>query len=735
MYFKSVQRFVKQKVLKQVKDSEDLFIILPNQDEALNELNFLHVLSLLAYQTGETVCLEEIANLCQDHAGVGYLMITLGVMLHHRMKYEQSETCFLSALSCFQHEQDYMGSAVATVNLAAFYKLSGDYQKAQSCCDDAAALCHDIMRITTRDIQLPWKVLRRVACLLKEFGNYKSYHGILSIGAKCDIGSNSDSYMKQLIILQLKEQEGEQIEGDELKEFASQLFVLLDLSHTEALLKAESLNADLITTVVAVAKMCCDINCLEEACKLIEKLESTFLLVHGGNCSLYGLLLYQIGHFKVNYGHSSEAESTLQQAEEIIIHYFGRGYHMVASCKSLLGTCAMRKGDKKAAFSYLREAETLFKKINPHHPEVAEILLKFASMYSEDGNFDNAKVAIEESLEMFKLACGEVSPQTASAYLQGASILQKVKELRLSAVDKVKKAIDIFVHLGLPHYHPDVALCHSLLGQLQLSLDQIKEAEEQFVLVHQQLSSQMDPCTKTKVIAQEHTNMFFQVDADGSEGRCCPVFLFLSLVGLVDIKTGHEKRRHMFELLSLLEKHDTEVLTVFDYTGKDVYCTSHRVLEADRCFYCILICGSGPNSFKTNQGVDFGEVYVLSPSNSHGKKPPSLLLWKTCAILETRDLSCVNSSFCESVKMLCLQPKFSKGYVEGQEFYMELTIPEDSCTVSPLFSQIDSLPLLVDLELSKSHHEYHGTDCIASASLTSGIVRPLAHVSYFSFKF
>ena len=557
------------------------------------------------------------------------------------------------------------------------------------------------MRITTRDIQLPWKVLRRVASLLKEFGNYKTYHSILSIGAKCDIGSNSHSstvkHMKQLITLQLKEQEGEQIEGDELKEFASQLFVFLDPSHTDALRKTESLNADLITTVVAVAKMCCDVNCLKEAWMLIEKLESKFLQVHGGNCSLYGLLLYKIGHFKVNYGRPSEAESTLQQAEEIIIHYFGRGYHMVATCKSLLGTCAMRNGDKKAAFCYLREAETLFKKINPRHPEVAEILLKFAVLYSEDGNFDNAKLTIEESLEMFKLACGEVSAQTASAYLQGASILQKVKEFRLSAVDKVKKAIDIFVHLGLPH--PDVALCHYLLGQLQLSLGQVKEAEEQFVLVHQQLSSQMDPCMKTKVISQEHTGMFFQVNADRAEGRCCPSFLFLSLVSLVDMKTGHEKRTHMFELLSCLEKHDTEVLTVLDYTGKDVYFTSHRGLEADRYFYCVLICGSGPNSFKTNQGIDFGEVYVLSPSNSHGKKPPFLLLWKTSAILETRDLSCLNSSFRESVKMLCLQPKFRKRYKEGQEFYMELTIPEDSCTVSTMFSQIDSLPLLVDLEL------------------------------------
>ncbi|KAJ7393195.1 hypothetical protein OS493_006163 [Desmophyllum pertusum] len=182
-----------------------------------------------------------------------------------------------------------------------------------------------------------------------------------------------------------------------------------------------------------------DIDHLEEACKLLEKLETAFLLVHGRKSSVYGSLLYEIGSFKLGTGKASEAEIKLKQAEEIFIHYFGGDHHMVASCKSLLGTCALLKGDTREASTRLHEALTLFKKMNRRHPEVAEILLKFALLYSEEENFHGAKTTLEEALDMFVSACGEVSPKTASAYFQAAAILQKANEFRALAVDKARK--------------------------------------------------------------------------------------------------------------------------------------------------------------------------------------------------------------------------------------------------------------------------------------------------------
>ncbi|KAL9970985.1 hypothetical protein ACROYT_G023457 [Oculina patagonica] len=286
----------------------------------------------------------------------------------------------------------------------------------------------------------------------------------------------------------------------------------------ENLPKAELINADFITIVITVAKMYRDIDHLEEACKLLEKLEATFLLVHGRKHSLYGSLLYQIGSFKLGAGNAAEAFKTLQQAEAIFVHNFGKGHHMVAWCKSLLGTCALVKGQAREASTHLTEALVLFKKMNHHHPEVAEILLKLALLSSEEGNFQSAKKTVQEAVDIFISACGEVSPKTGSAYFQAAAILQKARESR-AAVDEVRKAIDIFLQLGLRCDHPDVKTCRSLLGVLLASLGEVEEAEEQFSEVQQQVPLQDEPCLTAKIIAPENTNMFFQAKTDFGTGQ------------------------------------------------------------------------------------------------------------------------------------------------------------------------------------------------------------------------
>ena len=66
-----------------------------------------------------------------------------------------------------------------------------------------------------------------------------------------------------------------------------------------------------------------------------------------------------------------------------------------------------------------------------------------------------------------------------------------------SALEKVKKTTDIFILHGLHHDHPNVAFCRCLQGQLLHSLGQVKEAEEEFLFVHHQLSSQDDLSMKT----------------------------------------------------------------------------------------------------------------------------------------------------------------------------------------------------------------------------------------------
>ena len=740
-YFKAAQVYIEQTMPVSLEGAEANFIFLSSRSVSLNELSVLRLLISLAFRTGENACLEEIANSCDDYPVEGDLINNVGVMLTQRMKYNLSEKCFLGALRYFQREEDHLGVAVVTVNLAAFYKICGDLKKAQSYCNDAVELCLNIGRTPLTDVHLFWKVVFRLSLFCGKLSNFKSYHNILRVAVKFDIDCISDAfavkYMKQLMTLQLKEHEGEQIKRDALEELALQLIA------ADAFSKTQPLNPDFIETVMMLAEMYCTIKCSKEAKQLIDKLESTFLHVYGGNCALFGFLQYKIGHFKFRYGQASEAQSSLIKAEQIFIHYFGREHHMVGSCKSLQGACALQKGNYKAACYFLNEARIIFEKINHHHPKISKVLLKLADLESEAGNFENAKLTIEEALEMFILSCGKVSLQTALAYLQGASILQRKGKLMRSALDKVKKAMDIFICHGLHHDHPDVAFCHCLQGQLLHSLGQVKEAEEEFLFVHHQLSSQDDLSMKTKVIAPELYRMLFLVDADGLALKGSLFSHFLSLVSLAHMKTGDEKKGHMREIFSCLEELDSKFLTVSDYLGKHVHCVMQRILEVDTQVYCILILDSAtppeedesfssPYSDKEKKPLgDYGNVYLMSSYSGNGKRPQFLLFWKTSDVLETGDLCCVTSSFRESVKLLCLQPKFRKTFHEKQEFFMKLPIQEQLPAVLSLSSRIDSLPLLVDLELSKLHNQCDSID----SSPTASTLWPLAHVSYFSFRF
>ncbi|XP_022791383.1 uncharacterized protein LOC111330732 isoform X2 [Stylophora pistillata] len=748
-YKNSIEKVLKF-ILKRMDNDQDQLIITIGSGDTCNKLTFPLLSIVSAYQSGETDFLERMARHYQYLSSGGDFQNTLGVVLILSNNYKMSETCFSEAYRCFKQQNNLLRTAVVTLNQAALCKVSGNYKKALSCCRDVVVLIHDVKRTKPLNCQVATRVLFRVANLLEEFRDYNSYHKILSIGAKCDADcikkTFSVRYLKELMTLQLKEKEGK-IKQDELDEFTQQLFSKVTT------LKAELLNADFVKAVLIVAEMYYGIGCLEKAWNLIGKLERTLLNIHGGNCALYGFLLYQMGLFKVRHGEASEAQVTLLKAEEIFIHNFGRGYHMVASCKSLQGTCALLKGNQTEARHLLNEAHTQFEKIDNHHPEVGGILLKFAELESKDGNFENAKLTIEEALEIVTLACGKVSLQTALAYLQGASILQRKGEFMLPALDKVKKANDIFVYLGLPHDHPDVAFCHFLKGRLQFSLGQVKEAEEEFLFVHHQLSSQDELSMKTKVLAAELTPMFTLVDADGCAIQHSLCSHFLSLISLADMKTGDEKRGYLRELFSCFEGLHTEALTVSDYAGKHVHCKSQRISEADFSVNCILMFNSLLNPFQTIKARDLSNthatpsrdevffsspcsddksktqedyVYLLSPSSEDGKRLQLFLFWKTSKILEKQDLSYVSSSLQESVKLLCLQPKLRKAFFGEQEFCLKLPIQKQLPVISSLCSQIDCLPLLVELELSELHNH-----CFPTVSA----VWPFAHVSYFSYSF
>ena len=727
---KSILHYVKKTIWEPWSDRQHEFVVLTCfEDEAFNIITCLSVLSALAFKKGNTASLEEIQKIVaqyQHHPGAGFVMNNLGVMFSENSMYKKSEECFDIAKSYFEGtlcKQDNQrdACAVVTSNLAVLYKAMGNYQKAQDLCVDAASLCHDISMRTTKGVHLPAKLLRRVADMLKEFGNYKSFYKILGIGIHYDIGGGDEADVvgltKHLMKIQLKEETGEKIQAEEVGDFASHLFALLEKP------AAKLLNAEVIRTVIIAAKIYRDIGHHREACNLVKKLKNTFLMVHGGESSLYGLLLYQIGCFLLGCGKFDEAKSVLEQAKEILICYFGGSHHLVASCKSFLGSCVLLKGNAEEALKHLDEALTMFKKLNHNHPEVGEILLKLAFLYTEEGKFQYAQEAMQEAEDIFIAVCGEFSWKTAGAYFQLGMILQKVDEFRTSAVDKIKKAIEILLNLGLNRGHSDVKVCRTVLGVLQHSLGMAKEAKKCFIDVQTSASLCEDSSSmKAKIITPEITNLHFQVTSNDSFSSL--EVQVISLVNLVHMTTGDERVKYLGTLASCLEQPQTVELQIWDFTGRHLYCISHRVPVSDKSVLIIIDNLESDNSSDSDIFLSSSAVkshFIMFSRVPHKDQ-------------EIKGTKCLTSVFRESVNTLFLQPKFRKSFLEGKDFYIELTVPTGPGDVSSICNQIDCLPLLVELKLSESQEQCDSFDYLTSWEHSSESVKPSAHVSYFSYE-
>ena len=745
--FQSLLCYVEQTILKPWSDSQDEFIVLTcHENDDFDIVNFLSVLSALAYKKGDTAIVEEVQGTAvqyQQLPGAGFLMNNLGVMLSENVLYEKSGECFDIAKTCFNDQQDHLREAVVTLNMAALHRALGNYQRAQNLCDDATSLCHDISMRTTKEACLPAKLLRRVADMLKQFGSKKLFD-ILRIGVHYDISGASKASVidltKQLMKFQYQEEIGENISVEEVEDFISHLLSLLIKPD------GELMNAEFIKTVIISAKFYWNTGHHKEACNMLKKLDNSFLLVHGGRNSLYGSLLYQIGCFLHGSGKFGEAESVLKQAEEILIRVFGRSHHAVASCKNFLGFCVLLKGNTKEALKHLKEALTMFKNLNPDHPEVGEILLKLAFLYAKEGKFQYAQEAMQKAEGIFLLTYGEESRKTASAYFQLGMILQKIDDFRTSAVDKIEKAIQILFSLRLNLGHPDVKLCSSILGVLQLSLGLAKEAKEYFIDVQNNASLCEDPCSKkAKIIAPEITNLHLQVTPDYSrDGFSSLEAQVISLVNLVRLTTGDGRVKYLDTLASCLEQLQTVELQACDFAGQQLYFASHRVPVLDRPVLIIISSDLKPHSSQFFQGLNSDSLNESESANSSDSdifllssaKKSHFLLFSRIPhkVREIKDVICLTSSFRESVNTLFLQPKFRKGYLEGKDFYMELPVPADLCDISSLCRQIDCLPLLVELELSESQEQCDNFDYLTSWESSVKSVKSSAHVSYFSFK-
>ena len=685
------------------------FIVFTCQgDGDFNLMNCLAILSLFAFEKVATKSLEVIQTLAgqyEHYPGFGVVINNLGVMFTEKALFEKSTECFIMAKSCFDLQEDHLRGAAVSLNQAVLYKAVGDYKKAQSLCSEIAAVyCHKF-EIKEKNVHLLVKVLVRAADMLKELEDYVMFYKFLRICARFDFAGASIPMSAvlagQLMKLQLKEDTSGNVVSKEVTAFSYNLLMLLDNPD------AELMNAEVIRIMINAAKIHHKNGYPDEACSLLIKLQNSFLFLHGGKASLYGFLLYQIGCFFIACEKFSEALIALRQAVNILISYFGQEHHTVASCMSMLGSCFLLMGNYKEALKHLNEALAKFTNLNPNHPEAGRILLELSFLKIGEKNFRCACDTMEEALGIFISACGELSPMLASGYFQSATVLLKDKSLWNLAREKLVTAIDIFLHLGLKPHHSFVIACRSLLGVLQLSLRDRKEAEKSFEDVEQHLDINSESWTKTRIIYSPLVHLLvpsLAVDTDRSFDLCAKV---VALVNLVHLKTGDERYRHLALLINYLEGHKTEELQIKDFAGQDVFHILHRPPVFDKPVVCIV--SSHPKPASSESGEHMGNHPVSDTKEPDEESEGSQMFLSSVNnkyfVLCLRvphniqeDISFLASALQKSVLTLFLQPSFRKDFVERDDLYREMTIP--TLNIRFLWRLIDCLPLLVELELS-----------------------------------
>ena len=730
-FFPVVQKRCKQ-VLKQLNDSHLDFILLSceDDDESFNLITCLRALATLSFERGDTEALEEISTViskCNASYNASILMNDLGVMLSLKAVYQGSKKCFSIANDFFKSTQHYLSNAIVTFNLASLCIIQGEYLKAFHFSDLAANLCHDITMRTTNNADIPMKVLKRAADILKELGNLKKFRNILRISTEFDFGGKEASEVdasKWLMKVQLRAEEGGKIEGKELDELSSHLFALI---HAQ---DAQSLTADFVRTVLTAARVNYRNGLDENAFKLLEMLECALQMSSERNDILYGWLLFQVGQFKLGCGMISDAEKSLKHAEPILMRCHGRNYHLVGYCKKLIGSCALLNNNLEGAFTNLNDAYTFFSDINSQHFELADISLNLSLIQIEMSNFQDAREILESALVKLTHYCGKVSPKTASGYVQAGLILQKVD--KEAAIDKVTEATYILRSLGFPSDHPDIKLSQRLIGLFQLSLGKKQEAEKCFVDTWKEPivtdeSKRIPLHYGISIVDYMTTEMNIGYCKESLQERAN----MLSLVSLIPMKTGKDRQNYLDFLVSSLEVRSTrEHGRIIEFAGQCCFITSLLCSTQMNVHFVIWLEPEG-YSQSSCDGKSSDEVTI-----SRSKNSSCILFWQSsCAIQEMKESNNLDFQIRESVSTLFMQPKFRKSFEEREDFYLQLPMTGKLMETRSLCSQVDCLPIFVETKLTEPSEDSVHFDYLTSWASCNSAPETSIDVSCFSYDF
>ena len=314
-------------------------------------------------------------------------------------------------------------------------------------------------------------------------------------------------------------------------------------------------------------------------------------------------------------------------------------------------------------------------------------------------------------------------------YIIGHLTIQSANELaEFTEIIRLQEGIEMMINLGMNLNHPDVMFWSSFLGVLKHSLGMVKEAEKCFIDIQNCFPFCHDRgSNKTEIIAPEDFLHPQDRAGEGSDRSSFVKAQVISLVNLVHMERGNKRIQYLDKLMCCLKEDEIEEIRVRDFAGQDLYLLSHSVPLFNRPAVLIIL-DSLPDRSEADNGTDC-KMFLASSAEK-----ASLTLFARIQDrgLDMKEINRLTSSFRESVNMLFLHPKFGKGVVEGKDLYVELPAAVD---ISSFSSHLDCLPLLVEVEWTKSQEQCDEFDYLTSwQSSVDSAMYSVPHVSYFSFR-
>ena len=241
----------------------------------------------------------------------------------------------------------------------------------------------------------------------------------------------------------------------------------------------------------------------------------------------------------------------------------------------------------------------------------------------------------------------------------------------------------------------------------------VKEAEKCFIDVQNSVPiCHYVGSKETETLTSENWFLHYRDTADDRRSRSSFVKAqVIFLVNLVHMKGCDKRIQYLDKLVCCVTEEEIDEINVRDFAGQDVFLFTHKIASFNRPAVLIIhVFDSLPNRLEANDDID--SKMILSSSGE--KSRFTLFLRNQGRGLDIKEINNLVASVRESVKMLFLQPKFRKGFKEGKDLYLELP---GSADISSFSSHLDRLPLLVELELTKTQEQCDDFDYLTSCIL------------------